>query len=534
MTVVLPGTSPYLAGLHEPAPNAVMPAGWILFLSEVGHSPEPHPGVDYSEWADQGYGTICRLQYRWGNQAGTLPRPEHLDGYVQRVRTLVANSRGCSRWIVGNEPGNAVEWPDGWPLEPEYVAFCYDRCWQAIHDLSGHEFDEVLLPPIGPWNDDTGIGWIEYFQRMMAAVEFLDGFAIHAYTHGSDPALITSEAMMNPPHQNRHYEFRVYRDWMKAIPMLYWDLPVYLTETNQDGPWLDERNGWVTEMYREINAWNQSGSQVIRCACLYRWPHYDDYYIEGKSNVIADFQAAQAHEYKWTNKLDPPEEDTLLLNPSFEGEWYEQTPDGILVLPEHWRAEYREHDNPYKRPEIKPNQEFTTHGQWSIRAFPPEHSRGFYGIYQEVESQPGQWYKFSADVRLESKPSGRLAAFAGIQPWGASIFARQMVWGEETQEQLEWKRVEVIAQAFGGKIRVAMGAENEFASRNNTTWWDNAKLELWECNGTDPEPPDPEPPTGECKLDWERMAKLVEAVTRFVVSDELDKSAWTRSKLEQS
>jgi len=61
--VNLPGTSPYLYGSHEPMPSDVMRRGWILFLVEAGHSPEPHPGVGFGEWESQGYGILYRIQH---------------------------------------------------------------------------------------------------------------------------------------------------------------------------------------------------------------------------------------------------------------------------------------------------------------------------------------------------------------------------------------------------------------------------------------------------------------------------------------
>lgn len=511
---ILPGSSPYLYGSHEPPPPDVMPDGWILFLEAVGHSSEPYPTRDYGQWANAGYGIICRVQHGWDG-AGTFPRPENLDGYVSRVASLVSNSRYCHRWVIGNEPNLQWERPDGWLITPEYAALCYNRCWTAIHDLAGHEFDEVIVPPIGPWNIDAGIGWVEYFTRMLAACEFVDALAVHAYTHGSDPALITSEAKMDPPYQDAHYNFRVYRDWLGAVPADLRNAPVYMTETDQNQPWLNERNGWIPEMYREIDDWNQSGNQIVRCACLYRWPKYDPYAIEGKTNVIADWQVAQARRYTWIDEPEPPKEEEMLLNPSFEGAWYNQTPDGILVLPESWRAEYLEGANPWFRPEIKPNTEYKTDGTYSIRAFAPASSRTNFGICQELDAVAGQWYKFSADVRLESNPPGELTGSVGIQPWGGGIFERAMIWGEETRITLEWTRVEVIARAYGGRIRVAMGATNKYATKNNTTWWDNAKLELWECDGgtTPPEPPEP----GECNaLTYAQTVAAVQEAMRGV------------------
>lgn len=327
----LPGTSDLLYGIHEPCPTDVMSQGWIVFLVEVGHGPDPHPGIDFSAWELQGYGILCRVQHAFGT-GGTFPQPNYLDAYVQRVRTLVQNSQFCHRWIIGNEPNVPVEWPDGMNLSPQYSALCYGKCWTAIHDLPGHEFDEVLLPPIGPWNAEIGIGWLDYFRQTIDHCEFIDGFALHAYTHGPNPALVTSEAKMDPPYDDCRYNFRVYRDWISTIPAEHQHLPLYITETNQYGPWLDEKNGWVPEAYREIDQWNRDGGQTIRALCLYRYPKYDGYYIDGKKQAIADFQTAQEYGYTWVTQPPPVAGRTLEMVAVLVGEdgEYEGVFEGTL------------------------------------------------------------------------------------------------------------------------------------------------------------------------------------------------------------
>ena len=55
--------SEYIHGIHDPG-GADLDGdrpGWRILLAEVGHSPEPHPGVDCSWWADRGYGVILRI-----------------------------------------------------------------------------------------------------------------------------------------------------------------------------------------------------------------------------------------------------------------------------------------------------------------------------------------------------------------------------------------------------------------------------------------------------------------------------------------
>ena len=301
--------SKLIYGIHEPCPSDVMPDGWIVHLVEVGHSNEPHPGIDFRQWSN--YGNILRIQHAWGD-GGTLPLPADIDGYLQRVASLVQNSTGCNRWIIANEPNLEVEWPSGFKLWPSYVANIYDLCREEIHALPGHADDEVLLCPVGPWNVQIGMDWISYFRQLIMACFDVDGFALHTYSRGPDPASITAEQKMDAPYSQYYNGFRTYRDWLDVIKSTgYNDRPVYITETNQNQPWANTNSGWVKAAYEEINSWNKSGGQVIRTLCLYRWPRYDDYYLEGKSGAIEDFQQAQAFGYTWDEEPTPPVKRTL-------------------------------------------------------------------------------------------------------------------------------------------------------------------------------------------------------------------------------
>jgi hypothetical protein len=134
--------------------------------------------------------------------------------------------------------------------------------------------------------------------------QYVDGIAIHAYTHGYDPNLVFSDAKMDPPFANYHYHFRTYQDQMNVIPPEFRTLPVYLTETNggrePDGTaWPDVNSGWIKNVYREIDGWNKASNQPIRAVLLYRWSDMDGWGIEGKPNVQEDFREAVAQDYRW-------------------------------------------------------------------------------------------------------------------------------------------------------------------------------------------------------------------------------------------
>lgn len=199
------------------------------------------------------------------------------------------------------------------PILPANYVQCFRLCRDAIHALPGHGDDLVIVGAVAPWNAEltypsnpTG-DWIVYFTDILNGLgaEGLDGIALHTYTHGSDPALITDRSTMNPPFQNRYFNFQAYRNFMDAIPAALRTQPVFITETDQDVPWLDANNGWVRAAYAEINRWNQQpGAQQIRSLLLYRWQRYDQWYIEGKNGVIDDFRMALTNDYRW--KESPP------------------------------------------------------------------------------------------------------------------------------------------------------------------------------------------------------------------------------------
>jgi len=185
-------------------------------------------------------------------------------------------------------------------ITPENYARCYLLCRDRIKAVPGHQNDEVIVGAVGPWNPDSG-DWLVYYKEILKRViGRCDAIAIHAYTHGTDPALVFSDEKTGPP--TAYYHFRVYRDCMAAIPKELRHLPVYITEADQDDPWLNKNTGWVRNAYQEINAWNSDPkNQPIYCLVLYRWSEDDPnarWNISKKGDVIKDFKEAMQNEYR--------------------------------------------------------------------------------------------------------------------------------------------------------------------------------------------------------------------------------------------
>lgn len=283
-----------LLGLHDKESIEIAPNDtWVLDTIAISENPKP-------EFYNPKYQWIGRLN--WGyNGAGSIPLPEKDILFQTGAAMYAAKSTGCHRWIVGNENNLKVERSEGVPVSPSRYAECFVKVRDAIRSMPGHNSDEVLIAASGPWNTETKYAgnpegdWIQYFVDQINACQGkFDGFSIHSYTHGYAQSLVWSEAKMNPPFQNRHYEFRTYRDYCNAIPEEYAHLPIYLTEANGNGSW--KAVGLMDAMAQEINAWNlNSNKRKIKSLIFYCYINRGDgYQIRGKEDVVKEYKDAVA------------------------------------------------------------------------------------------------------------------------------------------------------------------------------------------------------------------------------------------------
>lgn len=294
----------YLYGIHDPGGEHLMAdaPGWVLCTEAIGCDPYDRSGRDYRYLADAGFTVIARLNNGY-QPAGAIPAPPYYSEFAQRCANFVAESKGCTHWIIGNETNlYSVEGPAGRPIDAIEYAQCYGLVRSAIHHAQRNA--RVIVAGVAPWCTEGGVDWLEYFQEVLdfLAPDLCDGIALHAYTHGTDPSLITSmETMRDEPYTDRLYHFRAYRDFLDRVPSDLRGLPVYITEADQIEPWADVNSGWVRNAYAEIDAWNHgTGNQRIQALVLYRWENHepgDVWHICDKHGVQADFSAAVAMRY---------------------------------------------------------------------------------------------------------------------------------------------------------------------------------------------------------------------------------------------
>lgn len=264
--------------------------GWCCVTEAIGSDPKDDTGRDYRRMGKYSVEPIVRLNHAYGQGHGTIPKPEKYQDFAIRCARFVAASKGCHRWIIGNETNMKWESPysDGRLISVDDYARCFALCREAIRKVQ--PFAQVMPAPVAPWNAEQG-DWLDLQRSIWSKCWPFEGIAIHAYTHGHDATLVTSDATMNAPYDKHCYHFRVYRDFLKKVPVYMNALPVYITESNPDG-WVDGNNAWIQHAAKEIHDWNQApGAQQIHALCLYRWPDYDreQFTICNKPHVITDF-----------------------------------------------------------------------------------------------------------------------------------------------------------------------------------------------------------------------------------------------------
>ena len=324
-------TNKYIYGLHDRGGHDQLKhegeaRGWVLHTAAIS---ETSQGVDMSQEAGMGLGTLVRLNWGYGS-TGTIPPASLWEEFYNRVRNYIATSKGVNHWIIGNEMNFSIEWPNGVKITPRIYADCFVGLRNRIRREAGdtHKF---LTGAIGPWNPEGSYGpdpkgkydgnilpgghgdYIVYFTDLLNVIgaDNLDGVCIHAYTHGYDPQLIYSMDKMGPPFQAYYYHMKTYIDQCVAIPKTIvnkfarvGEPFIYLTEMNgdrdPDGSTWPSANGWIQSAYGEIDWWNTHENDLcIACAILFRWMNDPvGWGMEHKGDILGDLRQAVARGYK--------------------------------------------------------------------------------------------------------------------------------------------------------------------------------------------------------------------------------------------
>lgn len=278
-------------------------SGWFVDTIDL----RTQTAGDYAAFAKSGVEPIVRLNNGYGT-AGTIPPSDQYDAFAAKCAAFVLNSPDARIWVIGNEmnyhderpelPGGARE-----AITPDKYAACFLKCRAAIKKVPGHANDWVLPGAVAPYVAETTYpgnergDWVKYLVDILTLLgKNVDGIALHCYTHDYQINQVTWDAMMQPPFNDRHYDFRAYRDFLTALPTQFRQLPVLITETNPVAGWGNSNIGWVQAAYQEINSWNSVASnQPIQALNLYRWknlPDHPEWSVSNKAGVVDDYRAA--------------------------------------------------------------------------------------------------------------------------------------------------------------------------------------------------------------------------------------------------
>jgi len=299
------GISAWNYGLHDPFDRALFSGsnkrGWVLFTHKV----DSGPGANYEDWSKNGWGVIVRLNNDYGGN-GTIPTPDHYDAFAQSCQHWVSNSKGNIVWVIGNEMNNPREWPGSGQdpsksITPELYAACFNKVRSAIKSV---QQNAIVVPgAIDPFQGPAQ-SCLDYWRRMHAAITDLDGIALHCYTNGTTPDLVTSlKGFDSDPLRWQYYNFRAYTTFLDVMPPRFRTKYIFITETDAYAPrpWAGGQNGWVEAAYAEIDRWNlQPQAQQIQALMLYRWSRDDVFSIIDKPSVQADIRkTVNTADYRW-------------------------------------------------------------------------------------------------------------------------------------------------------------------------------------------------------------------------------------------
>jgi hypothetical protein len=356
--------SPYLYGIHDadPAPTEFLThvkngtgatGGWITATVAVGANTNDFGGADFTALANAGHTVICRINYGYFPD-GSIPVVAKYDAFATRCKNFVANTTGCTIWLIGNESNLNAEWPFDSSnnrfnyLSPQDYASCFRKAYNAIKSIRPN--DKVMPQALAPWGgpyggtsnlngsgypaDGVPLNWVTYLNQMLTAIAAsgpLDGIPLHIGSRGYAYADIYSTNQVNAGGQNLYWSFYVYKDWINyGIPSSLYSLPLYVTECNGlyywkgGGPPGEDLTkhyeaGWMQEIFAEFNRYNQSaatnGHPIFRCVNFYRWCAYcDGWNMDGaddpyKAQILSDLDAAVAQLYRWPTNVvatNPP------------------------------------------------------------------------------------------------------------------------------------------------------------------------------------------------------------------------------------
>ncbi len=265
--------------------------GYCVHAIAVGTAAQT---FDFSAWEAAGIKVLVRLNYGFA-PVGTIPDPDdsaETERFIAACNLTIQRSHGVWGWIVGNEPRNPQERPNGKEVSAEQYASVYNAIYAAKSAS-----DRLTPAAIDPYFGVDGINPLRRMREMLNLLTGAEFITIHAKTQGSLPHQVSSEATFaHPPMIGHRLHFRAYRDVLDYVPTRFSSLPVIITEANpqrygEGYPWdlfgWGPFNGaeWIEAALEEVKAWNLLGKQQVHAILFYRWA-FDVWALEKQTAVL--------------------------------------------------------------------------------------------------------------------------------------------------------------------------------------------------------------------------------------------------------
>jgi len=494
----------YIVGLHEGSildqhnrGEALMEAraGPYVFTELIGNRT-----LDYSRYTERGHPVLVRINWSYGT--GTLPVPALYDYFAEAVAETARHIVGAITGIVfANEPNHPAESPTaGQAISALQYAAAFRLAYAAL-EAARPDLD-LFVAGIAPYAAVAEpADWVEYLAAVLANCGPYDGVALHTYTHGHDPALVSSERTMDPPFGARRYEFRAYQDFMAVIPA---GMPVYITEANPganpDSPrWEDVNNGWCQAAAGEIDGWNRAHlDHQVRGLAFFRYPEIDSWRMASKPALLADVQAAIERGYEWIEE-GPEMTYSIAYQTSFEEGFYDYQGQGEVTCPNGWVPGWKEESASMKRPEWDSKRKADGHPEIRTGSF----AANFFSTYSQMKAclyrlfnlTPGA--RFRASVWCMAKSTG--ACVRGMQmvadpnggnDWEKAGLPASEWWSSPDNPSYDgdWHQLTVEGTiGAGGQLIVFLRGNTDDAIAHHGVHWDDFVLEV-EAGVTPPEP----------------------------------------------
>ena len=463
--------------------------GGVFLTHGIGGDPNDHSGFDHSAVLLPGLAHVDRANYGY-DRMGTIP-PRHLwENGIARLANWAIATPALKVLQLGNEPNMAWERPGyGGDGEEKITPTGYGDYWKLAWDAMRQVRPDVLMAPapVAPWNTETWYDgnlsgdWVRYWQDLLHEIEDYRPGAIvlHAYTHGTDRALVLDDTTMDAPWQAYYYHWQHVRQLWDAMPSWAKALPAYIGETNQDGPWSeDPDNGWCTEVAFEVERMRQEGMDV-RCFAAYCWPDRGDGRgLVHNPGAREDLRRAAALGIMAGGNIpdEPPEEPppgggemNEIYRTSFNEGFYRWNDEGEMTCPRDAFPAWAHTTEPgvLHRPEYKPKD--TTIGQPEVLT--PPYAAGFFWIHStgdgalvfEVPVAIGA--AVEAEVQCMGVGVGGMAIGISVEPVVAGphepdyLDNLEVNWGEWWSSDVpdwnerEWRKV-ISVQRFATHDRV--------------------------------------------------------------------------------